>query len=260
MSAASDITAKPIVVKVGGGALKGGALEDLPEILESGTRVVIMHGGGPSLTRMLDALEIPTKFHQGLRVTDERTLEVAEMVFAGSVNKALVRDLRSLGVPAAGISGTDGPTLLVEPIPGLGRVGSVERVDLQLIRAMWDGGFVPAVAPLGIGPEGAYNVNADMAAGAIATQLGAGHLFLLTDVDGLLDGGETVTALAPGESEGYVESGLAAGGMIPKLRAASQAARAGVEARIVNGNREGTLREALAGENIGTLISEGAVA
>ncbi len=260
MSAASDISTKPIVVKVGGGALQGGALEDLPEILDSGTRVVIMHGGGPALTRMLDTLEIPTRFHEGLRVTDEQTLEIAEMVFAGSVNKALVRELRSLGVPAAGISGTDGPTLYLEPIPGLGRVGNVERVDLRLIRAMWNGGFVPAVAPLGIGPEGAYNVNADMAAGAIAAELRAGHLFLLTDVDGLLDGGETIASLAPDESEGYVESGLAAGGMIPKLRSASQAARAGVEARIVNGNREGTLREALAGENIGTLISEGAVA
>jgi len=202
---------KPIVVKVGGGTLAGGALEDLPEILEGGTRVVIMHGGGPSLTRMLDALDIPTKFHEGLRVTSEQALEVAEMVFAGSVNKALVRELNGLGVPAAGISGTDGPTLLVEPIAGLGRVGSVEQVDLRLARAMWDGGFVPAIAPLGIGPEGAYNVNADMAASAIAVELGAGHLFLLTDVDGLLEGGEPVPALAPDECEGYVESGLAAG-------------------------------------------------
>lgn len=251
---------KPIVVKVGGGALAGGALEDLPRVLKTGARVVVMHGGGPSLTRMLDALEIPTQFHEGLRVTDERTLEVAEMVFAGSVNKALVRDLQSLGIPAAGISGTDGPTLLVEPIPGLGRVGSVERVDLRLVLAMWNGGFVPAIAPLGIGPEGAYNVNADMAAGAVAAQVGAGHLFLLTDVDGLLDGGETVAALDPDESERYVESGLAAGGMVPKLRSAAEAARAGVEARIVNGNRQGTLRDALAGADVGTLISEGVVA
>ena len=254
------MSAKPIVVKVGGGALEGGALEDLPGILEAGTRVVVVHGGGHSLTRILDVLEIPTKFHEGLRITDERTLEVAEMVFAGSVNKALVRELQALGLPAAGISGTDGPTLHVEPIPGLGRVGSVERVEPGLIRTMWEGGFVPAIAPLGIGPEGAYNVNADMAAGAVAAALGAGHLFLLTDVDGLLDSDETVAALAPDESEGYVENGLAAGGMIPKLRSAAQAARAGVEARIVNGNRRGTLRDALAGENVGTLISEGAVA
>jgi len=251
---------KPIVVKVGGGTLAGGALEDLPKIIEGGTRVVIMHGGGPSLTRMLEALDIPTNFHEGLRVTDEQTLEVAEMVFAGSVNKALVRELNGLGVPAAGISGTDGPTLLVEPMPGLGRVGSVEEVDLRLVWAMWEGGFVPAIAPLGIGPEGAYNVNADMAASAIATELGAGYLFLLTDVDGLLDDGETVPALAPDECEGYVQSGLAAGGMIPKLRAAANAAKSGVKARIVNGNKEGALREALAGENVGTLISEGAVA
>jgi len=260
VSASSDTAPKPVVVKVGGGALAGGALSDLPGIFASGTPVALVHGGGPQLTRTLDALGMESRFHEGLRITDEETLEVAEMVFAGSVNKALARDLQALGLPAAGISGTDGPTLRVEPVPGLGRVGSVVRVEGRLVRALWEGGFVPVVAPLGLGPEGAYNVNADMAAAALAAGLGAGHLFLLTDVDGLLDGGEPVPALAPDECEGYVESGLAAGGMIPKLRAAAEAARSGVRARIVNGNREGTLRDALAGENIGTLISEGAVA
>ena len=251
---------KPVVVKVGGGTLAGGALEDLPGILESGTEVALVHGGGPQLTRMLDALEVPTRFHEGLRVTDEETLEVAEMVFAGSVNKALARELTSLGVPAAGISGTDGPTLLVEPVPELGRVGEVKRVETGLIRALWRGGFVPVVAPLGLGPEGAYNVNADAAAAALAVGLGAGHLFLLTDVDGLLKEGVPVGSLAPDECEEYVASGLAAGGMVPKLRAAAEAARGGVRARIINGNREGVLAAAIAGEEVGTLISEGVVA
>jgi acetylglutamate kinase len=246
---------KPIVVKIGGGALAGGALEDLPPLLEAGTPVVLVHGGGPSLTRMLDALDIPTRFHEGLRVTDEKTLEVAEMVFAGQVNKGLVRELNSLGVPAVGISGTDGPTLLVEGIEELGRVGEIVRVDTKLIEAISAGGFVPTVAPLGIGPAGAYNVNADMAAAAISTALGASHLFLMTDVDGFLEGGEVVKRMPLGEIEAYIGSGAAAGGMAPKLRAASRAAEGGVEARIINGNTKGALAEAVAGGEVGTVIS-----
>jgi acetylglutamate kinase len=251
---------KPVVIKIGGGTLAGGALEDLPDLLSAGHRVVIVHGGGLQLTRMLDALGIATRFRAGLRVTDEETMEVAENVFAGGVNKGLVRGLEDLGVQAAGISGTDGPTLLVEPVPELGRVGRVVRVGSQLIEALWAGGFVPVVAPLGLGPEGAYNVNADSAAAALAVGLGAGHLFLLTDVDGLLEEGETVGALAPDGCEAYVDSGLAAGGMVPKLRAAAEAARGGVEARILNGNRKGALGAAVAGGRVGTLISEGVAA
>jgi acetylglutamate kinase len=251
---------RPVVVKVGGGTLVGGALEDLTEVLESGRKVALVHGGGPQLTRTLDALGIPTRFHEGLRVTDAQTLEVAEMVFAGSVNKALVRELGALGIPAAGISGTDGPTLLVEPVPKLGRVGEVKRVEPRLIQTLWEGGFVPVVAPLGLGPEGAYNVNADAAAAALAVGLGAEHLFLLTDVDGLLRDGSPVGSVGPDECEGYVASGLAAGGMVPKLRAAAEAARGGVGARIMNGNKKGALAGAIAGEKVGTLVSEGVIA
>jgi acetylglutamate kinase len=251
---------RPIVVKVGGGTLVGGALEDLPGIVGAGRRVALVHGGGPQLTRVLDALGVPTRFREGLRVTDDQTLEVAEMVYAGSVNKALVRELNALEVPAVGISGTDGPTLLVDPVAGLGRVGEVAQVKPALVHAIWAGGFVPVVAPLGLGPEGAYNVNADAAAAALAVGLGADHLFLLTDVDGLLKDGSPIESVAPEECEGYVASGLAAGGMVPKLRAAAEAARGGVEARIINGNTEGVLAAAIAGEKVGTLVSEGVVA
>ena len=260
MSASPNTQAKPVVVKVGGGALAGGALEDLPGLLSGGRRAVLVHGGGQQLGRMLDALGIGSRFYEGLRVTDERTLEVAEMVFAGGVNKALARELEELGVPAAGISGTDGPTLLVEPVPGLGRVGRVTGVEPGLVEALWQGGFVPVVAPLGLGPEGPYNVNADSAAAALAVGLGAEQLLLLTDVDGLLEGGETVGTLSPAQCEGYVESGLAAGGMVPKLRAAAESARGGVSARILNGNTKGALATAIAGEPVGTLICEGVAA
>jgi acetylglutamate kinase len=251
---------KPIVVKIGGGTLAGSALEDLKSVVSGGTPVVLMHGGGNRLTRMLDALEIPTRFHEGLRVTDEQTIEVAEMVFAGQVNKSLVRELNELGVPAVGISGTDGPTLHVSPIPELGRVGKVERVDARLIRTLLGGGFVPAVAPLGLGPEGAYNVNADSAAAAIAGELAAEQLFLLTDVDGLLRDGEVIAGINAEECEHYVRDGLAVKGMIPKLRAASGAARRGVRVRILNGNKPGAIERALAGEQVGTLVTERVVA
>ena len=253
---------RPAVVKIGGNALAGGALDDLSGLLAADppTPVALVHGGGKQLTRMLEALRIPTEFREGLRVTDEATMAVAEMVFAGEVNKALVRELYALGIPAVGVSGTDGPTLLVESIPSLGRVGNVTRVDGHLVETLWSGGFVPVVAPVGLGPEGAYNVNADSAAAALAVGLGARHLFFLTDVDGLLVSGDAVAALAPEECEGYVERGLAVGGMVPKLRAAAEAARRGVEARIVNGNKKGSLAGAMAGKRIGTLISEGVAA
>ena len=253
-------TGGSMVIKVGGGILAGGALEDLPELLSAGHSVAVVHGGGAQLTRMLDALGIPTRFHAGLRVTDEATLEVAEIVLAGGVNKNLARWLTGLGVPSAGISGTDGPTLVVEPVTDLGRVGKVVRVETQLIESLWNGGFVPVVAPLGVGPEGAYNVNADTAAADLAVGLGAGHLFLMTDVDGLLREGETVETISPERCEDYVERGLAAGGMVPKLRAGAVAARGGVEARILNGNKKGALAAAVAGGRVGTLISEGVAA
>lgn len=250
--------ARPIVVKIGGGALAGGALEDIPGVLASGVPVVLVHGGGPALTAMLDALGIESEFKDGLRVTSERAVEVAEMVFAGQVNKSLVRELNALSVPAVGISGTDGSTLIVEPIVGLGRVGEVVRVETRLIGAISGGGFVPTIAPLGIGPEGPaggpFNVNADFAAAAIADALGASDLFLMTDVDGFLDGGEVVGRMSDADAEAYIASGEAAGGMVPKLRSAMKASRDGVAARLINGNTRGALAAALAGENTGTLI------
>ncbi|AHY47582.1 argB: acetylglutamate kinase [Rubrobacter radiotolerans] len=251
----------PVVVKVGGGALAGGALEDLPEVLATGVPVVLVHGGGASLTRMLDALGIETEFRDGLRVTSEAALEVAEMVFAGKVNKSLVRELGGLGVPAVGLSGTDGPTLLVEPIPGLGRVGEVVEVRTKLLKAVSGAGFVPTLAPLGLGPvgdgSGAFNVNADYAAAAVADALGASDLFLLTDVDGFLEEGRLVGHLSRAEVERHLASGEAAGGMAPKLRSALKASRGGVAARILNGNAPGTLLAALEGKPVGTLVTNG---
>lgn len=252
---------RPVVIKVGGASVSGGGLEDLPAVVERGHPVVVVHGGGGRLSGMLEALGIPSEFRDGLRVTSEAAVEVAEMVFSGGVNKALAQSLQRIGVRAAGISGTDGPTLRVSPMDNLGRVGEVERVEPALVETLWDGGFVPVVAPLGSGPEGTYNVNADAAAGALAAGLGAEHLFLLTDVDGLQKDGELVESLSLAECEAYVEEGIAVGGMVPKLGAAMEAVRAGVEVRIVNGNKKSMLLESVEGKQAGTLITkEGAEA
>lgn len=263
MNASAD--AKPIVVKVGGASVAGGALADLPGLAAGGTPVAVVHGGGKQLTRMLDALGIESEFREGLRVTDEETMRVAEMVFAGEVNGAVVRDLAALGLPAVGVSGTDGGLLRVEPVEGLGRVGAVSGVGTALVEALWRGGFLPVVAPIGLGPvganaHGAFNVNADSAAAALAVALGAGHLFFLTDVDGFLVDGEAVAGIPPEECEGLVRRGVAAGGMAPKLRAAAVAAKGGVRVRILSGNEPGVLARAVAGENVGTLIAEGVAA
>jgi acetylglutamate kinase len=221
---------RPAVVKIGGTALAGGALDDLSGLLAADppTPVALVHGGGKQLTRMLEALRIPTEFREGLRVTDEATMAVAEMVFAGEVNKALVRELYALGIPAVGVSGTDGPTLLVEPIPCLGRVGNVTRVDGHLVETLWSGGSCPSW-PGGAGTRGGVQRQRRLGGGGRSRWASArGTCSFLTDVDGLLVSGDAVAALAPEECEGYVERGLAVGGMVPKLRAAAEAARGGV--------------------------------
>ena len=221
--------------------------------------MALVHGGGQQLTRMLEALSIPTEFREGLRVTDEATMRVAEMVFAGEVNKALVRELYAMGVPAVGVSGTDGPTLYVEPVPNLGRVGSVTRVEPHIVETLWSGGFVPVVAPVGLGPEGAYNVNADSAAAALAVGLGAGHLFFLTDVTGCPMAARRYPRSSPGV-RGYVEKGLAGWGDGAEAPGGGRGGQRRVEARRVNGNKRGSLARAIAGERVGTLISEGVAA
>jgi acetylglutamate kinase len=151
-------------------------------------------------------------------------------------------------------------SLVASDAERVGFVGEIDRVDVDVLNHI-AADYIPVIASVGADTDGnSYNVNADAAAAALAVELGVEHLFLLTDVDGLLKDGSTVESLAPEECEGYVASGLAAGGMVPKLRAAAEAARGGIGARIMNGNKEGVLAAAIAGEKVGTLVSEGVVA
>lgn len=251
---------RTVVIKCGGAALREGRegfAQDVALLSQVGVKPVVVHGGGPQIDRMLRRLGMEVRFREGLRVTDEATLEVVEMVLRGSLNPEMVRAICRCGAPAVGISGVDGRTLEVRPLEGMGRVGRVERVNPELIRCLQRDGFVPVVAPLGVDPEGrVHNVNADLVAGQLAAALGAVKLVILTDVPGVLDeGGRLIPTLTVQEARRILQRG-ASGGMIPKLRCCLEAMERGVDkAHIIDGRREhALLLELLTEEGIGTQI------
>ena len=212
-----------LVVKLGGTTIADQS-QVLAEVAAVARRrpVVLVHGGGKRITEWLERLGVPSKFEGGLRVTDAQSLEVAAAVLRGVVNSELVAGLRDLGVDAVGLSGVDGGLLVAERIPHLGLVASVVGLRRDLLDAILVGGQVPVVAPLARDADGIVcNVNADDVAAGIAAGLGARQLVLLTDVDGVRDAdGRRLDALTAGEAETLIESGVIAGGMVPKVRAA----------------------------------------
>ena len=212
-----------LVVKLGGTTIAEQS-QVLAEVAAVARRrpVVLVHGGGKRITEWLERLGVPSKFEGGLRVTDAQSLEVAAAVLRGVVNSELVSGLRDLGVDAVGLSGVDGGLLIAERIPHLGLVASVVGLRRDLLDAILVGGQVPVVAPLARDADGIVcNVNADDAAAGIAAGLGARQLVLLTDVDGVRDAdGRRLDALTVGEAEALIASGVIAGGMVPKVRAA----------------------------------------
>jgi acetylglutamate kinase len=269
-----------VVIKYGGHAMGNAALgeefaRDAVLLKLLGLHPVIVHGGGPQIGRMLDRIGITSRFEDGLRVTDEQTMEIVEMVLAGGINKALVRAINAAGGRAVGISGSDAgliqaervtrtrrdPDSHIEQVVDLGFVGDPTRVDTTLLDelARSSAEFIPVVAPVGVGPDGrSYNINADTAAGAIAAALKAKRLLLLTDVIGLLDGEKNLVRQATAaEVQGYIDSGVATGGMIPKLGTAIDAVRAGVEAAVILDGRKphALLVELFTEHGAGTLIS-----
>ncbi len=221
--------------------------------------VVLVHGGGKRITEWLERLGVPSTFEGGLRVTDAQSLEVAAAVLRGVVNSELVSGLRDLHVDAVGLSGVDGGLLIAERIPHLGLVASVVGLRRDLLDAILVGGQVPVVAPLARDADGIVcNVNADDAAAGIAAGLGARQLVLLTDVDGVRDAdGRRLDALTAGEAEVLIESGVIAGGMVPKIRAALSALGGwdGSEAIIADSSAPDALTRALNDPTFGTRIS-----
>ena len=258
---------KTIVVKYGGHAmmdkeLKVSFARDMVLLKYIGIRLVIVHGGGPQIDTTLQAMGRTSRFIDGRRVTDDATMEVVEMVLAGSINQEVVGLLEQSGGRAIGLTGRDGHMLRVcRRLEGrdLGRVGEIIEVDPGPITAVSQAGFVPVVAPLGVDSEGiTYNVNADEAAGAIARALHAEKLILLTDVEGVKDvSGELIRRLTVAEARKLIDEGAATGGMIPKIQCCIEALGGGVaRSHIIDGRLlHAVLLEIFTDFGVGTLIS-----
>jgi acetylglutamate kinase len=256
-----------VVIKVGGAAMDAGRLaesfaQDVALLRLVGVRPVIVHGGGPQITEMAARLGLEASFVDGHRVTDAATLEVARMVLLGLVNQDVVSHLVRQGTSAVGLSGGDDALLVVRPrAKELGLVGEVERVNTSLLLHLMER-VVPVIASIGTDPEGqAYNVNADLVAGSVAAALGAEKLVYLTDVPGLLDaGGELVSETSVAGAREILASGVAEGGMIPKLESAIEAMQAGVRrAHLIDGRVEHALiLELFTPEGLGTMLTQDA--
>ncbi len=242
-----------------------------------GINPVIVHGGGPQISNIMDRMGIKPTFVEGQRVTDDETMSVVEMVLVGTVNKEIVGLINRLGGRAVGLSGRDGELVQADrmkiyrysgderppEIIDIGRVGKVSKVNPDVLVALEDHGFIPVIAPVGVGPDSqAYNINADLVAGAVAGKLRAEKLILLTDVPGVLGpGGEgeeqrLIHSMTMKEVEKALEEGTASGGMIPKLKACMKALKHGTKkAHIVDGRREhAILLELFTDAGVGTEI------
>jgi acetylglutamate kinase len=230
------------VVKLG-----GNSMDELPALLKfvAGIegKVVLVHGGAPQITAMMKRLGLVGTFHQGLRVTDEATLEVTQMVLTGQVNKQIVVAAQQEGLPAVGLSGIDGGMLQADVHLGgeLGCVGTVREVKVKLLHTLLEKDFVPVVSPLGLGPQGGVlNINADMSAAAIAAGLNADRLVFLTNVDGLLDDtGSTISNITPRGVQELMDTGVITQGMIPKMESALSALSGGVKQVEIRNAAEG---------------------
>lgn len=230
-----------VVIKFGGHAM-GDAEEmasfarDIVLMRQVGVNPVIVHGGGPMINEMLGKLNIQSDFVRGKRVTDAATMQVVEMVLSGLVNKRIVQAIQDEGGRAVGLSGKDGGMVTCEADdPELGLVGRPVEIDTDLLQHLFTGGFIPVIAPLGMGREGeTYNINGDTAAGAIAAALKADRLLLLTDTAGVKDeNGDVVTQLSPDHVQDLTNKGVIAGGMIPKTETALAAIAGGVRAVVI---------------------------
>jgi acetylglutamate kinase len=259
-----------LVIKLGGAAA---AAVDLDTVLQDvvllrfvGMRPVLVHGGGPEITAWQERMGMTPRFVDGLRVTDAATMEVVKMVLTGKVGPDLVARIHRLGGSAIGLSGEDGPTLLVRPAKNgrgedLGLVGEVDHVNIEPVVSILDQGRIPVIASIGLGYDGeAYNVNADAVAAELTVALDATKLILLTDVDGVHDrDGALLSELDGDRAEQLISAGVIAGGMIPKVRAALRALEGAEAAHIIDGRvPHALLLELLTAEGVGTMFARGA--
>lgn len=257
---------RTVVIKFGGHAMGSPELtqnfaNDVVLLKQFGLRPVIVHGGGPQIGRMLERLNIESEFVDGLRVSDIETVEIAEMVLSGGINKNLVAAINKAGGRAVGISGRDAGLITAQKKrEDLGFAGTPIKTDTSVldVLAAADPGFIPVVSPISGGEDGnSYNVNADTAAGVLAGALKAARLVLLTDVEGVLDNeGNLLTRLSNDDAQKLIDTGVAKGGMIPKLETAMEAVDAGVDAVVILDGRRahGLLVELFTDQGAGTLV------
>ena len=269
---------RTVVVKYGGAAmesdaLKGGFARDVVLMKLVGINPVVVHGGGPQIGRLLERIGKESRFVDGMRVTDSETMDVVEMVLGGLVNKEIVNLVNGHGGNAVGLTGKDGgliharkltvarsrPELEAPEIIDIGHVGEVTSIDTGVLEHLASGGFIPVIAPIGVGDGGvSYNINADLVAGKIAQALGAEKLMLLTNTPGLLDReGALIPSLDVRAVERLIADGTITGGMLPKVRCALDAVQGGVHtAQIIDGRVEhAVLLEVFTSEGMGTFIS-----
>jgi len=255
------------VVKYGGSAMRDpalmhGVIRNVLLLQVVGIKPILVHGGGPEIDRWLDRLNIEKKTLQGLRVTDDETMEVVEMALAGRANKALVAEFAKAGGKAVGLSGRDAHLLTAEPISAeLGRVGEVSKVDPSILRSTTEAGVIPVVCSVASGLDGeALNVNADSAAAAIAVSIDASKLILMTDTDGVLDDKDRpdsrISNLSASQAQAMLSDGRADKGMVPKLKAACSALDHGVDkVHLINGATPNALLiEIFTDQGIGTMM------
>ena len=269
---------KTVVVKYGGNAmvderLKQSFARDIVLMKAVGINPVVVHGGGPQIGDLLERLSIKSEFVDGMRVTDDKTMDVVEMVLGGTINKEIVNLISSAGGRAFGVTGKDGqlirakkmvvshkiPEMSVTEIIDIGHVGEVESINKSVIDMLVQGGFIPVIAPIGVGSDGtSYNINADLVAGKVAEVLKAEKLMLLTNVTGLQDSqGKVLTGLSVQHVDDLIADGTIYGGMLPKIKCALNAVKSGVPcAHIVDGRVDhAVMLELFTDEGVGTLIT-----
>ena len=265
---------KTIVIKYGGNAmtepkLKDCFARDVVLLKLVGMNPVVVHGGGPQIEDLLKRVGKQGQFIQGMRVTDEETMDIVEMVLGGQVNKEIVNLINQHGGKAVGLTGQDGNFIRAkklmlpnkdnpEELIDIGSVGEITSIDPTLIAFLDTGDFIPVIAPIGVGPQGeTYNINADVVAGKIAEVLRAEKLVMMTNTPGVLDqSGNLLTGVTPRDIDAMVADGTLSGGMLPKIGSALDAARSGVRSvHIIDGRVEhALLLEILTDEGVGTLI------
>lgn len=270
---------KTIVIKYGGNAmteprLQQGFARDIVLLKQVGINPVVVHGGGPQIGNLLKQVGKESHFIDGMRVTDEETMDIVQMVLGGLVNKQIVNLINQAGGRAIGLTGKDGNMIRARKLKverkaqenqppeiiDLGHVGEVERIEARVVRMLEEDRFIPVIAPIGVGEDGeTYNINADLVAGKMAEVLGAEKLLLLTNTSGVLDKeGDLLTDLTQDDIDNLIDDGTIQGGMLPKLACATDALKGGVNASCILDGRvpHAVLLELLTDQGVGTLVTQ----